>query len=316
MPSPFHSGEREVQRRAGVADEADAVGRIVGRTITPAAGRFLARQRLAAAATVDARGRVWASLLTGAAGFIAADGPERLRVAAQPIGGDPLASNLAAGGRRDVGLVVLDPHTRQRMRFNGVGRFGGHNDIGRFDGNNDIGRFADRGLLIDIRQAYGNCPKYIQLREPLPDAPSVPQDPRVAGALDERQRAWIAQADTLFIASFHPEGGADASHRGGMPGFVRVHDSDRLSFPDYSGNAMFNTLGNLVEYPQAGLLFVDFTSGNVLQLTGGARLEDDRSVVFDIGEVRETRGASPLRLRLVEYSPANPRMLKAAIQSR
>jgi predicted pyridoxine 5'-phosphate oxidase superfamily flavin-nucleotide-binding protein len=284
--SPFHSGEREVQRRAGVAEDASRVGRIIGRTLTPAVARFLARQRLAVASSVDAEGRVWASLLTGPAGFLAPAGPERLRIAAQPMAGDPLATNLAA--RPELGLLVFDPRTRQRMRFNGLGRRDEH------------------GWLVQLRQAYGNCPKYIQLREREPDVPPSPAPPRVANRLDLRQRAWVETADTLFIASFHPEGGADASHRGGMPGFVRVLGPDRLAFPDYPGNAMFNTLGNLVEYPQAGLLFVDFTSGDVLQLTGRTRLEDDRGVVFAIDEARETRAASPLRFRLVEYSPANP----------
>jgi predicted pyridoxine 5'-phosphate oxidase superfamily flavin-nucleotide-binding protein len=297
MSSPFHPGEREVQRRAGLAEEASRVGGIIARDLTPAIARFLARQRLAVAASLDAAGRVWASLLTGPAGFLAPAGPRRLRIAASPIAGDPLGANLGAGGRPELGLVVLDPRTRQRMRVNG------------------IGRLDDHGVQIEIRQVYGNCPKYIQLRESeadVPPTPSGPSAPRVAASLDAHQRGWIAAADTLFIASFHPEGGADASHRGGRPGFVRVLGSDRLAFPDYPGNAMFNTLGNLVEYPRAGLLFVDFTSGDVLQLTAAARLEHDRSVVFDIEEARETAAASPLRFRLVEYSPANPPLSQEA----
>jgi predicted pyridoxine 5'-phosphate oxidase superfamily flavin-nucleotide-binding protein len=128
----------------------------------------------------------------------------------------------------------------------------------------------------------------------------------VTSRLDARQRAWIGNADTLFIASFHPEGGADASHRGGFPGFVSVLGDDRLAFPDFPGNAMFNTLGNLTEYPRAGLLFVDFETGDVLQLSGRAQVESDFSVRLDVDEVRETRAASPLRFRLVEYSPAIP----------
>jgi predicted pyridoxine 5'-phosphate oxidase superfamily flavin-nucleotide-binding protein len=294
LSSPFHPGEREIQRRAGLAEEAESVGGIIGRHLTPPIARFLARQRLAAAASLDAGGRVWASLLTGPAGFIAPAGPHRLRLTARPIAGDPLGENLAAGGRPELGLVVLDPRTRQRMRVNG------------------IGRLDDHGVQIEIRQVYGNCPKYIQLRESEADVPCAPSAPRVATSLDARQRGWIAAADTLFIASFHPEGGADASHRGGRPGFVRVLASDRLAFPDYPGNAMFNTLGNLIEYPRAGLLFVDFTSGDVLQLTAAARLEDDRSVVFDIEEARETNAASSLRFRLVEYSPANPPLSQEA----
>ena len=291
MSSPFHSGEREVQRRAGLTEEASSVSGIIARDLTPVIARFLARQRLAVSASLDCGGRVWASLLTGPAGFIAPAGLQHLRIAAPPIAGDPLAENLGVGGRPELGLVVLDPRTRQRMRVNG------------------IGRLDDHGVQIDIRQVYGNCPRYIQLRESEPDVPTAasgPSVPRVTTSLDAGQRGWIAAADTLFIASFHPEGGADASHRGGRPGFVRVLRSDRLAFPDYPGNAMFNTLGNLVEYPRAGLLFVDFTSGDILQLAGTARLEEDRSVVFDIEEVRETRAASPLRFRLVEYSPTNP----------
>jgi predicted pyridoxine 5'-phosphate oxidase superfamily flavin-nucleotide-binding protein len=294
MSSPFHPGEREVQRRTGLTEEASSVGGIIARDLAPPITRFLARQRLAVAASLDAGGRVWASLLTGPAGFITPAGPHGLRIAARPIAGDPLGENLGAGGRPALGLVVLDPRTRQRMRVNG------------------IGRRDDHGLEIDIRQVYGNCPKYIQLRESEPDVPPAPSAPRVATSLDARQRGWIAAADTLFIASFHPEGGADASHRGGRPGFVRVLTSNRLAFPDYPGNAMFNTLGNLVEYPRAGLLFVDFTSGDVLQLTGTARLQDDRTLIFDIEEARETRAASPLRFRLVEYSPANPPLSQEA----
>jgi uncharacterized protein len=289
VANPFHPGEQEVQRRAGVAAEARRVGQILGRTLTPAFDRFLARQRLAVASARDTSGRVWASLLTGPEGFLSAAGPERLSIAARPDAGDPIEGTLVGSGRADVGLVVLDPTTRQRVRVNGL-----------------IERHDDHGLLITIRQAYGNCPKYIQLREAEPDGAAAPGGPRVAPVLDERQRDWIASADTMFIASFHPEGGADASHRGGMPGFVRVLGPDRLAFPDYRGNAMFNTLGNLVEYPRAGLLFVDFRSGDVLQVTGRTSLRDDRTVVLDVEEVRETRKASPLRYRLVEYSPANP----------
>jgi len=282
----FHSGERDVQRRAGVADEASAVGRIIGRTVSPSAARFLSRQRLAVAASLDAEGRVWASLLAGPTGFLSAADAGRLFVTAQPIPGDPLGPNLAV--RPALGLLVIDPQTRQRMRFNGRARLS-----------------AD-GLNLELQQVYGNCPKYIQLREAHPDGVAAPEAPRVSSTLDARQRATIGNADTLFIGSFHPEGGADASHRGGFPGFVRVLGDDRLVLPDYPGNNMFNTLGNLVGHPRAGLLFVDFATGDVLQITARARVEPGFEVRLDVEEVRETRAASPLRFRLLEYSPAIP----------
>ncbi|HEV7499791.1 MAG TPA: pyridoxamine 5'-phosphate oxidase family protein, partial [Vicinamibacteria bacterium] len=165
MVSPFHSGELEVQRRAGVAEEAREVGRIIGRTLTPPMARFLAGQRVAVASSVDAEGRVWASLLTGPPGFLAPDGPAHLRIAAQPIAGDPLGPNLQVDGS-PLGLVVLDPRTRQRMRFNGAGHLDAH------------------GLSIDLRQVYGNCPKYIQRRATEPDASPVPSAPKLSRRLD------------------------------------------------------------------------------------------------------------------------------------
>jgi predicted pyridoxine 5'-phosphate oxidase superfamily flavin-nucleotide-binding protein len=238
------------------------------------------------AASLDAEGRVWASLLAGPTGFLSAADAGRLFVTAQPIPGDPLGPNLAE--RPELGLLVIDPQTRQRMRFNGRARL------------------SEEGLALDLRQVYGNCPKYIQLREAQADAVPAPEPPRVTSRLATRQRAWLGNADTLFIGSFHPEGGADASHRGGFPGFVRVVGDDGLVFPDYPGNNMFNTLGNLAEYPRAGLLFVDFESGDVLQITARAHVEPGFDVRLDIDEVRETRAASPLRFRLLEYSPAIP----------
>jgi predicted pyridoxine 5'-phosphate oxidase superfamily flavin-nucleotide-binding protein len=285
---PFHPGEIEMQRRAGVRDRAQKVGKGIFRELPEGVAPFLARQRLAVAATLDRAGRAWASLLTGPAGFLSAVDSQLLQVAARPLAGDPLADNVAA--RPEVGLLVLDPRTRQRMRFNGRGLL------------------SDDALFVLVEQAYGNCPKYIQRRRLEPDAvpPAPPAMPRVTAGLDPGQSARVARADTFFIASFHPAGGADASHRGGFPGFVRVAGPDRLAFDDYPGNSMFNTLGNLVAYPSTGLLFVDFTSGDALQLTGRAEVRPDFSVEVRVEEVRDTPGASPLRFAFVEYSPSNP----------
>jgi len=184
---------------------------------------------------------------------------------------------------------VIDPTTRQRMRFNGRGLV------------------SPDGLFLRTQQVYGNCPKYIQKRRLRADA-KAPEPGRVAVSrqLSDGQRAWIEETDTLFIASFHPEGGADASHRGGQPGFVKTTGPSELDFPDYPGNTMFNTLGNLSAYPQAGLLLVNFESGDALQLTGRARIDQDFTVRYKVDEVRETPHGSALRYDFVEYSPTNP----------
>lgn len=291
----FHAGEIDVQRRAGVSSQAEQVGRIIAGRIPDDLGEILAEFRVAVAASIDARGRLWASLLTGPPGFLDVVNATRLHLDARAPAGDPLEANLA--GRPEMGLLVIDPATRRRLRFNGHGRVD-----------------RDGGIALDVEQVYGNCRKYIQLRRLVEsDLPAMPRAAAHSQTLSAAQRDRIAVADTFFIASAHPEGGADASHRGGRPGFVRVHGDRSLSFPDYPGNNMFNTLGNLAVDPRAGLLFVDFDRGDVLQVTGRARLvwEHDAAprhplVEYDIDEVIDLPAGSPLRWKLLEPSPFNP----------
>ena len=183
---------------------------------------------------------------------------------------------------------------------------------------------ADGALLIHADQVYANCPKYIQRRLPVaPADASTTSAPPVAWrgtALTEAQREWLRRADTFFVATSNPGEGADASHRGGMPGFVRVEATaagDRLTWPDYAGNAMFNTLGNIAAHPRAGIVVPDFATGATLQLTGRAAVDWDpahavaaagaeRLVTLDVEAVVEIRGALPFRLGRPEYSPFNP----------
>ena len=285
--SPFHPGEIEIQRRAGVLEDARRVGRIIADTIPHGARRFLRAQQMAVAASLDAEGHAWASLLTGPAGFLEVVDERMLRIDATPPSGDPLTDNLRA--RPELALLVLDPRTRQRMRFSGRGLL------------------APEGIFLLAEQVYDNCPKYIQLRRLEQEGLPGPAGPAGRMArLGARAQALVASADTFFIASAHPQGGADASHRGGNPGFVTVVDDRRLRFPDYAGNNMFNTLGNLRVCPSAGLLFVDFEQGDLVSMTGRTRLESDRVVELEIDEVVEIPGGSSLRWSLVAYSPANP----------
>lgn len=311
MTSPFHPGELTVQARAGVTAAARRVGGIIQSTIPAPVGAFLARQQLAILGSADVDGPVWASLLTGGPGAFRATDPHTLRIAAAPAPADPLAATLARGAPFDAGVLVIDLATRRRLRVNGT-----------------AAPAADGGLVIRVREVYGNCPKYIQQRvlapraggAPVPRVPNVDPPPRAAG-LSDAQRAWIACADTCFLASRAPGGGADASHRGGEPGFIQVargpSGEDVLVFPDYAGNDMFNTFGNLAVHPAAGLLFVDFARGDALQVTGAADVLWDhtqfatfpgaqRAVRFRVRSVVELPHATPLRWRLVERSPFNP----------
>ncbi|HLZ73274.1 MAG TPA: pyridoxamine 5'-phosphate oxidase family protein [Dehalococcoidia bacterium] len=300
MASPFHAGERAVQRLAGTNRQAERIGAGFADRISPGVAEFVAGQALAVAGSIDPRGRVWASLLAGPPGSVQPLDPHTLRIAALPVEGDPLPENLRTNDA--LGLLVIDLATRRRVRINGSGR-----------------QERDGSITLRPAQIFGNCPKYIQARSwrVAPDAAPAAGAVAQGQALSDAQRGWIARSDTFFIASAHTRGGVDASHRGGAPGFVSVLDAATLRFPDYAGNGMFQTLGNLAEQPEAGLLFVDFARGSTLQLSGRARVLWDaenaaafagaeRVVEFAIDAVIETAGATPLRWRLEQRSPFNP----------
>jgi hypothetical protein len=96
------------------------------------------------------------------------------------------------------------------------------------------------------------------------------------------------------------------SHRGGRPGFIGLAGDGALVIPDYMGNRFFNTLGNLVVNPRAGLLFLDFARGDLLQITG--RTE----IVWDGPQVQAFKGAE----RLWRVLPAHGRWLRGALPLR
>jgi uncharacterized protein len=294
----YHAGELAVQAQAGVLKEARALGQRMGGVLQPTAQKFLESQQLAIASTVDPDGSVWASLLTGQPGFVEAIDEHTARITAP--GTHLVFQHLER--HKLIGLLIIDLATRRRLRINGV-----------------VSHLELQAILIHIDQAYFNCPKYIQARdiqaEMAQDLGSSPIHSFETLALSQHE--WIEQADTFFMASMHPEGGADASHRGGYPRFVQVLDAHTLLFPDYAGNHMFNTLGNLLTNPKAGLLFIDFEKGQTLQLTGTAQIlwEDERLsrfagaerlIQFRIERGIETMNATSLRWYFRGYSPANP----------
>ena len=288
MGFTFHSGELELQKRAGVREIADRVARGIHPVVPSAGAAFLKDRRFVVLSTTDAQGRPWASLLAGPTGFARVPDEHTIHIDAVPPDGDPLARNLITGSL--AGVLAPDLATRRRIRING-----------RLEA-------VPGGIVIHVDQAYSNCPRYIQVREPEGEAKATRA--RLAGrssSLQPRHRDWIRRVDTFFIATLVPGVGADASHRGGMPGFVKVEDNE-LIWADYPGNAMFNTLGNILEYPRAGVLIPDFTTGSSLQMTGPAIIEREPElrVRFTPEEVVELEDVFPEHLRLVEYSPFNP----------
>ncbi|MEU7469983.1 pyridoxamine 5'-phosphate oxidase family protein [Streptomyces sp. NPDC044984] len=299
----YHSGEIAVQERAGLTGQAEFSLGGIGESIPPVAKDFLAEQPLIVLGGADRDGRVWATQLTGDAGFLRVPDPRTVMIDALPLPGDPLAEALTGGPAVRIGMIAIEPATRRRMRINGRARREG------------------AGLRVDLDQVIANCPKYLQKRDHRRAGPGEDgaADRTVTDGteLSPAQQQAVRAADTFFVATASDRGDADASHRGGNPGFVQVPSPTLLRWPDYAGNAMFLTLGNLLLNASAGILVPDWETGATLHLSGTARTVWDaeeiatvpgaqRLVEFSVEAVREITAASPLRWTSPGYSRFNP----------
>ena len=289
--NPFHAGEIEAQQRAGVGDVASKVAGFI-RDFMPEQHRefhtslpFL----IVSAAAPD--GRPWVTLIEGNDGFVTSPSETRLEMHADLSQNDPLAAALHDGA--DIGLLGIEFATRRRNRLSGFMRWR-----------------RDR-FVIDVRQTFGNCPQYIHPREWYRTAHHTESTAERSPALSPQQIERIGAADTMFIGTGQrdkhalPSNGYDASHRGGEPGFVQVVDRTHLRIPDYAGNNFFNSIGNILRNPNVGLVFVDFTNGDLLHVTGRATIDwapDGpgnsgalRFIDVEVGEVLDRRAALSLR---------------------
>jgi uncharacterized protein len=293
----FHEGERAVQRRLGVEERMAQIGPRVIRDAMPEQHRaFFGQLPFVIVGSVDDKGQPWASVLAQPPGFIRSPDAQRLVLQARPLWGDPLQDTLANGA--PIGLLGIEPQTRRRNRVNGVVR-----------------ELNAAGFAVELSQSFGNCPQYIQAREPIYlDRPFGRPVLHQSAQLDDAARRMIEAADTLFIATSYAgdlalagsAGGLDVSHRGGKPGFVRVDADGTLTMPDFLGNFFFNTLGNLAVNPRAGLLFIDFDNGDLLYLAVTA------SIVWDGPELKAFAGAQ----RLLRMKVQAMRRLEAALPLR
>lgn len=306
---PYHEGEVRVQELAGERDVALLTARTIRDRVAVPAFRFLAMQRHLVLGRADGEHACEATVLFGDPGFLRVEAEGKaLSIELEPERDrhlDPVLAALAVGDR--ISGLAIELATRRRLRLNGRVRA------------LDLAR-----LVLEVDESYQSCPKYIQKRVVEIDADfdssTTRSEQTVSSgtALLEPQRALVRAADTLFVVTVHPEGHADASHRGGEPGFVHVDDDGALSIPDYVGNSMFNTLGNITTNPRAALLFWDFDQKRLLHLAGRAELRfgvgdrelatggTGRSWTFHTERWIEQRLSLPFRLRLVERSPFNP----------
>jgi uncharacterized protein len=295
----FHAGELALQTEAGVRQESARLSRMLEPAdLSGGLAGFLAGQTFLASTGRDETGRLWTSALTGPAGFLEVRSANELAVHAGIRTGDPL-HRIAAGQK--LGMTTVDFARRRRLRINGI-----------------LTVATDDLLVLEVEQAYGNCPQFIQQRRLEPNVTELTADgdARVGTTRGPVDLELARAADRFFLGTAHPQGGAHASHRGGPPGFVRLDDRG-LWWPDYPGNNLFNSLGNLAVSPEAAMLFLDFTTGHTLHLSGIARLEwgevgrpgddglDGRIIRFDLERLVAAH-TLPLREVAFQGYPYNP----------
>ena len=302
--SPWHKGERAIHERMGNTAQMESFGRRVIRDFMPDQHReFYTQLPFIVLGAADADGNLWATLIEGSPGFLHSPDPRRLDVAALPGEGDPVRAAITTGV--PVGMLGIELHTRRRNRLNG-----------------EVVASSANGFSVAVEHSFGNCPQYIQQRgyEFVAKPSRATTSPvESMDALDDAALSTIANADTFFVASQfpgdaeHPKASVDVSHRGGKAGFVLATDNV-LRIPDFAGNMHFNTLGNLLLNPRAGLVFVDFTNGDLLQISGTTEIVfsgpevdafqgAERIWTLRVERVIRRRNALALRWILDEFSP-------------
>ncbi|MEP4194405.1 MAG: pyridoxamine 5'-phosphate oxidase family protein [Aliishimia sp.] len=300
----FHAGERSLHEKLGISERLHELGLRMIRDHMPDQHReFFAALSSVHIGALDSDGHPWAVMRTGTVGFMSSTDEKTLNISSSPLPGEPADLDLSIGAK--VSVVGIEFETQRRNRLNATVR-----------------ATQDSKLSLHVDQSYGNCPKYIQIRNKVP-ADTVQSDaPITARALSKFDKELVGNADTLLIASRagqlgdDPRAGVDINHRGGMPGFVTVLDENTLQFPDYKGNNFYNTFGNIVTDNRVGLQFVDFETGTLLNIKGTAVLVEDlndgelplmgRGLRVSIDTVTRADRAFPIRYSFSGFSDRNP----------
>lgn len=308
-PAIFHRGELLAQQKAGTTGVAHELGQGITDTLALSSGvsRLFQQTPLVIISTLDTDDNLWVRAVFREKGqdVVIRAGEEGdgrvLEVYCGDDGGE-VGWELRVGGF--VGVLVIDFGRRVRYRVTGV--------VER--------RMKGGWWAVRVREAFWNCPKYIQ-RRVLVKRDVVGSEGKVrwevgGEVLGDWERGVVERCDTMFFGSYYGERGCDVNHRGGGKGFVRVEDDGKvLWWPEYRGNGMFQSDGNLEVDERAGLLFIDFETGDLVQVSGKGKVEWDmggfvdgvrRRVVFKVEKVVRGFGVTDLRWKLVDFSPYNP----------
>lgn len=288
--------------------------------------------------TLDDEGRPWTSVWGGEVGV--AMPLENAVLAVQSVVDakhDPVATNLfgtctkgglkdeayhitreelEGGGGRTMAGLSIDLATRDRVKL------GGRLVASKVDLMGDEEGVASVQMAMLVDESLGNCPKYLNKKAIRPHRPS-PQLISDALPLPPEAQALLDKADLFFLSSTDGRT-MDTNHRGGPPGFMRVlsndatdHHGTQLLYPEYSGNRLYQTLGNLHVRPRAGLCVPDFATGDVLYLTGETTIlvgaaaaallpHTKLAVKMRVTAARFVRNGLSFRGEAGEFSPYNP----------
>jgi uncharacterized protein len=126
----------------------------------------------------------------------------------------------------------------------------------------------------------------------------------VSNVIDAEDKAFIEGLDMFFLATADEQGYPNCSYKGGEPGFVRVLDEHTVAFPNYDGNGMYLSTGNVLANPNVGMLFISFERGRRLRLNGVASIEEDDELMESYPEAQFV-----VRVRAREVFPNCPRYI-------
>lgn len=251
----------------------------------PGAAFLVQRSPLMALGTKDEEGRPWATVWGGEPGFAAPASQSTVDIKTLVDSRyDPVAESLLRGSANEdsvsaesagqlVAGLAIDLEARKRVKLHGR-KIAGSLDADSHELGQDCQGQSERGmahLSLFIQGCLGNCPKYLNMKKiipALPDPKLISDTPHLPPAAVE----LLNRADCMFVASTHGAEDMDTNFRGGPPGFVRLMSNGPsgsvLVYPEYSGNRLYQTLGNFQMTPLAGYFFPDFDTGNALYVTG------------------------------------------------
>jgi len=324
MAIPWNDGEEKMHKLLRVPPQDNPTSTM----LTPQASFMLQRGSLLALGTLDSQDRPWTTLWGGSPGF------------SEPLGGgfvgtrtlvdsehDPVVQALVGdakegemlqpkdGGKMLAGLAI-ELMTRKRVKIGGKMVAGTVREV-EVEHEGATQTQSQIQLVTKIDESLGNCPKYLNQYELRP-ALVQPKLESSGPTLSAEGNALIAKSDMFFLST-STSSDMDVNHRGGAPGFVRIISSTQIAYPEFSGNRLYQSLGNLQLNPKIGITFPDYVTGDVLYITGMTEIlvgadaaallpSSNLAVKIDIVEARFVRRGLPFRGVKKSPSPYNPRV--------